>query len=493
MRIAYSYVDVPTIARFSHSDSFIRGLQGPFGSGKSSGCVVEFPYRAKRQVPGPDGIRRTRWAVIRNTYGQLRDTTIPTFHRWLPPEYFGRWHATDHSYTVTGFPGTEFEVLFRALDKPQHVRNLLSLDLTGAWVNEAREVPWVLIEALQGRLGRYPPEDWGGATWSGMWMDTNPPDVDSKWYSFFEDRDFLKDFAEMARSGGLPKGITRPEQFAEIFHQPSGLSAEAENLGNLPGGIAYYQRMKIGKRPEWVKVYVDGEYGFVSDNKTVFPEYHDEIHLKAVDPVPGVTIERTWDWGLTPACIFSQMLPDGRWLIFDEMVATGMGADRFSDEVLEHCAKAFHGQADFDDLGDPAGATRVQTDERTNFEIVQTKGIMIRGGEQGVALRLEAMRYPLRRLGDTGQPRFILHPRCSNTRKALMGAYYYRKLNMHGTGAERYTKDPEKNHPYSDLMDCAEYRAVEHFGSLLTLGAPQDDYPRPQHRDTRGRSKTTGY
>jgi hypothetical protein len=37
---AYSYASVPTIKRFSQSKAFIRGLMGPFGSGKSSGSVI---------------------------------------------------------------------------------------------------------------------------------------------------------------------------------------------------------------------------------------------------------------------------------------------------------------------------------------------------------------------------------------------------------------------------------------------------------------------
>jgi hypothetical protein len=55
----YSYDSVPTIKRFSLSRAFIRGLMGPFGSGKSSGCVIELVKLAQasaareREAPGP--------------------------------------------------------------------------------------------------------------------------------------------------------------------------------------------------------------------------------------------------------------------------------------------------------------------------------------------------------------------------------------------------------------------------------------------------------
>lgn len=486
-QINYDYAGVPTLGEFSNSDAFIRAIIGCFGSGKSSACVAEIPYRGMQQKPGPDGIRRTRWAVVRNTGPQLKDTTIRTVFQWLPPQYFGRFYETDMRYVIKAFDKCEIEIMFRALDRPEDVKKLLSLDLTGAWLNEVREIPWAIVEAMQGRVGRFPAKDDGGPTWSGIWMDTNPPDVDSKFYKFFEEEDWRPDFDELLRAGALPPGIDRPDDYARIFHQPSGLSPQAENLPNLPAG--YYQRLGIGKSAEWKKVYVEGRYGFVTDDKTVFPEYRDEIHLKAVEPIPGVPILRGWDFGLTPCCTFTQVLPSGQWLCFDEMMATSMGVDRFSDEVLEHCGRAFRGQVTFDDIGDPAGQARAQSDETTCFQIMQGKGIMIEPGEQTLALRLESMRKPLRTLGDNGEPRFILHPRCKTVRKAFLGGYHYRRM---ATTSERYSDEPDKNHPYSDLMDSLQYRAGQLFGGGLTNQQPQDDYPQVP-RSKLGKSTVTGY
>jgi hypothetical protein len=93
----YSYDSVPTIKRFSQSRAFIRGLMEPFGSGKSGGCVIELVKWAKRQ-PLVNGKRRARFACIRNTYGQLADTTIKTFLHWLPERVFGTYNKADHLY-----------------------------------------------------------------------------------------------------------------------------------------------------------------------------------------------------------------------------------------------------------------------------------------------------------------------------------------------------------------------------------------------------------
>jgi hypothetical protein len=394
---------------------------------------------------------------------------------WLPPQHFGRHYESDHRYVVKGFEGTEFEILFRALDRPEHVSNLLSLEVTGAWINEAREVPWAIVDAVQGRIGQWPPKMHGGPSWEGLFMDTNPPDQDSDWFRFFEEKQ-------------------HPEWFAKLFKQPSGLSAKAENIPNLPNPN-YYKMLAEGKKPEWIKVYIHGEYGFVVDGKPVYDEYSDQIHRKAVDPIPGPPIRRGWDFGLTPACAFSQLLPDGRWLVFDEMRASSMGFDQFSDDVLEHCQRSFRGaKVQFEDDADPAGNQRAQTDKRTCFEIASTKGIEMKESEQDPTLRMESVRKPLRTLIG-GEPQFILHPRCLAIRKGFLGGYNLRRIQV--AGPERYASRPDKG-PYSHIMNALEYSAAQLFAPALTRGpgaAQDDDWPNLGYGagSDQGRSEVTGY
>lgn len=462
MEIRYSYKDAPTVKAFSKSDKFIRGLMGPFGSGKSSGCVIEIIRRAQAQTPGPDGIRRTRWVVIRNTYQQLRDTSIKTFHQWLPPGIFGQWKQTEHTFLITAFDGCEIEVLFRALDRPDQVDNLLSLELTGAWVNEAREVPWTIIQALQGRVGRYPSAKDGGPSWWGIFMDTNPPDNDSWWYKLFEEK--------------------KPEN-AELFKQPSGLDQSAENRKNLPAN--YYQNLISGATDEeWIKVYVKGEYGFVTDGKPVYPEYKDSTHCKEFKSTPGIVIERGWDFGLTPSCVFSQMMPTGQWRVLDELVADSMGIERFADQVLTHSSQ-YYADAKFEDTGDPAGQQRAQTDEKTCFMILQAKGIDISPGEQTLALRIESVKKPLNTL-ISGEPGFLLHPRCKMLRKGFQGGYQFRRIQ---TASEKYTDVPDKN-AYSHPHDALQYVGTKLFRHALLNRFEEDDDDEFTYQ---GRSAVGGY
>lgn len=438
--IVYSYKPVPTIKAFSQDRSFIQGLMGPFGSGKSSGCVIKLVELASQQNPGPDGKRRTRWCVIRNTYRQLQDTTIKTVHQWLPPSHFGEWKSTDHNYIVTGLaPDIYMEIMFRALDRPEHVANLLSLELTGAWVNEAREIPWTIIQALQGRVGRFPAQIQGGATWSGVIMDTNPPDDVSWWYALFEEK--------------------RPDN-AKLFKQPSGVAEHAENKPNLPKN--YYENLLQTMDEMSAKVYVHGEYGYVQEGKPVYPEYSDNLHCTEKAQVQkGLPIYRGWDFGLTPACVFSQLHPSGRWVTFDELTADSLGIDRFSDEVLTHCSINYPGFT-FDDIGDPSGDARSPTDERTCFAILRGKGISITGGEQDVVIRTESVKWALRQLAN-GQPMLAVHPKCKKLRKGYQGRYKYRRVQV---SVERYDDKPEKNE-WSHPHDANQYVATRLFASRV--------------------------
>jgi hypothetical protein len=310
----YDYTDAPTIREFNQSDKFFRLLIGPFGSGKSSGCVAEIIDRGIRQAPNAQGLRQTKWAAVRNTFPQLTDTTMATFFYWLPPEFFGNFNKTEHRYVINKImledkTRVEIEVLFRALDKEEHVRNLLSLELTGAWFNEVREMPKVIVDAMEGRCSNRYPKD-VAPTWNGIIADTNPPDQSSWIFKRFEEE--------------LPLSEELRSRY-EIFKQPSGRSEKAENLihlghGNRDNGRKYYTEMAIGKDPEYIKVYIDGEYGYVRDGKPVYSNYMDSIHCveKDIEPVYGYPIIASFDFGL---CYDdkTEVLTETGWKLFKDI------------------------------------------------------------------------------------------------------------------------------------------------------------------------------
>lgn len=447
--IVYNYRHVPTIKRFSTSDKRIRAIMGPIGSGKSTGCVMEIIRRAQMQKASPSGVRYTRFLVVRNTYPQLRDTTIKTFHDWIPPKYFGRYKQTDHDFTIDKIylpDGTKVhcEVLFRALDRPEHVANLLSLELTGAWLNEVREIPRTIFDTIDTRINRYPSVRQGGVTWTGVVMDTNPPDTDHWFYKMFEE--------------------DKPEN-AELFRQPSGLSKDAENLPYLPTN--YYHDLMVNKDPEFIKVYVNGEYGFVLDGMPVYRNFVDSAHVsdKKLLPTPGLRLILGFDFGIqNPACVITQLHPSGKFNVIREFTAENMGIRAFTKEIIKPELATTYKGYEISAIGDPAGARRSDTDERTCFQELMEAGIpAIPARSNSLQARFEAVNGFLTKQV-SGSQAFQLSNDCSVLRKGFNGGYRYRRLRV--SGDESYHNVPEKN-KYSHIHDALQYAALYLDTSLM--------------------------
>lgn len=439
----------PESRRFMKSDAFVRGIMGPYGSGKSTACVMEIIRRAQQQKAGSDGVRRSRWAVVRNTYPELKTTTIKTWHQWVPAT-LGRWVDSGPPTHRIADNNIDLEVIFVSLDRPQDISKLLGMELTGAWVDEAREIPKAILDGLSGRVGRYPSSAMGGCTWSGIIMSTNPPDSDHWWYRLAEE--------------------DRPAGF-EFFRQPGGLSPFAENLDwlnqtdetiNLPlghpdriaRGRIYYERQVAGKDPEWIKVYIDGDYGFVLDGKPVYSEYRDSVHCAEFELNPKVPMRAGFDFGLTPAAVFGQRLPNGRWLWHSELVTEDMGTVRFAEEV-HRVIKERYGEFRFETFtGDPAGDIRAQTDETTPFQILRANQIPANPAPTNDFIkRREAVAFYLNRMVD-GQPGLLVHPQCKMLRKGMSGGYHYRRVQV--AGDERYRDVPDKT-IYSHVCEAGQY------------------------------------
>src|SRR6266481_9111785 len=99
--MSLDFTDAPMLGHFLGCNHPARLVIGPFGSGKSTACIAEFVMRALQQKRSPDGKRRTRFAAIRNTYPELRDTTRKTFEKWIRagPEPYGLGDWNEQQFT----------------------------------------------------------------------------------------------------------------------------------------------------------------------------------------------------------------------------------------------------------------------------------------------------------------------------------------------------------------------------------------------------------
>jgi len=435
-----NYSQSKTARLFHGDDSFFRGVMGPIGSGKSVMCVMEMFMRMCRQEAGPDGVRRSRWLVVRNTLPQLETTTIKTWKDWFPPEIFGHMTAKPPYTHKLRFNDVESEVIFLALDTPEDAKKLLSFECTGIWFNEARELRKEIIDAGTGRVGRYPSKrDGVGATWYGVIADTNPPDDRHWWYKASEEE--------------TPPGW-------KFWKQPSGLSDEAENVSNLPPG--YYETLSAGKTKEWVDVYVHGKYGYIKEGLAVYDKsWNDDLHFagKKLDVKPEFETICGLDCsGLSPAAVFVQRVPGGRWHVVHEVAARSMGAVSFAQLLKQEVALHFNG-CRIQYWGDPAGGQRATSDERTYFEILAEAGILVRPCMDGFRTgpRIQAVLAVLNRMVE-GKPALLLSSACNLLRKGFNGGYQFKKFNTAG-GGDKYSEQPEKNE-YSHVHEALQYALI---------------------------------
>jgi len=465
--------DGDIIKQFMKDNSFFRGLRGPVGSGKSVSCCIELIRRALSQQLSPDGKRKSRWAVIRNTNPQLKTTTIKTWLDWFPEEQWGtfRWSVPYTHHIKRG--DLDIEVIFLALDRPEDVKKLLSLELTGVWVNEAREIPKSIVDACTMRVGRYPSMRDGGPSWYGVIADTNPPDTDH-WWSILAGETVLPDYITKQEAKMLVKPDTwrffnQPPAMLEIRDKEGHLetyedNTDKENGKNLTPN--YYASIIRGKTKSWIDVYVLNKLGQIEDGKPVYEMFRRDVHVaqSEVAIMKDTPIYMGIDFGLTPACVFGQRVR-GRWLIIDELVAEDMGILRFSDLMKQKMSQYL--PRNFVIFGDPAGDHRAQTDESTPFQILRGRGISARPAPSNdVMLRLESVNCTLSRMidGDSG---ILIDPKCINIIKGFDGGYHYRRMQVSG---EKYDEKPNKNR-FSHIHDALQYMLLgAGEGRALTIG-----------------------
>ena len=448
------YGPTATGAIFHDCDQFVRVIMGPYGSGKSTLSIAEIVKRACGVPVWNNGRRRSRWGIVRNTSGELATTTLATWLSWF--EELGDVRKRQkpmltYEHTFNDGKGiVELELLFIALDRPEDVRKIKSLELTGCYINELSEVPKAALAHMKGRVNRYPSKAFCKEPyWSGIIADTNPPE-DDHW--------IFKDFEENCADNHV------------LFKQPPGLiknddgkyvrNPHADNANHLPDN--YYENLASGQSQEFIKVFCLGEYGAVGFDKRVYPEFNADLH--AVDSLTAIQGEKLilgWDFGLTPACVVMQLSARGQLLILREYVSEGLGIRTFAEMVVipglrrdfPYCQIGLS-------VADPAGNARDQIHEEMSC-IGELNSIDIptsAARTNDLEPRLGAVRYFLNRMVD-GKPALLLDKKtCPTLFKGFVKKYVYARIAV--SGEERYKDKPTKNmssHP----MDALGYGCLE--------------------------------
>jgi hypothetical protein len=464
----------PVAGAYYLDNSRVAVIEGPVGSGKSTASCLRLQRHAYEQVPGTDGVARTRWAIVRNTKKQLLDTTLKTWLMVFPENMYGRFEKsvmTHHwSFKPKGYShAIDAEFIFRALDDSADVSDLLSLEVTGFWFNELREIVRDILSHA-GRRCRFLNGD-RPSTWSGWIGDTNPWDT----------QHYLQDDL-----------VRKPRPGWKHFQQPGGMDPEAENLENLEQteetlklpiddprrreqGRTYYVKALADYSEEDARVYVHAQRGRTRAGKPIYTEYRDTVHCRTFELVQGIPLSIGIDFGRTPAAAIGQHLPTGQWRWRYELCAFDMGVKRFGEEL-----KRFLGEKcpDFEIgnvTGDPAGNAEDGNDF-TAFDLLAAAGITCRPATTNeISVRIEAVQSNFRKMVD-GQPAMIVHPDCKLLREACIDGYRYRKLQVAG---ERYDDKPDKNQ-FSHIAEALQYGLLGGGEGRVVLARPKRGGGRPR-------------
>lgn len=405
------------------------------GEGKSTGLAWSCFYHT-RHNPGAS------WAFVRDTWENMQKTTLKTFFEWFPPGIFGTFNQTKKTFTwAEGV--ARGEVDFMGMDDPHDASKMLSRELGGIAIDEpAPAVGSTGIDEMIFDLGKSSLRQ-PGMKWYALKLAENNPD-ESHWTY----RRFVTD---------------KREDF--VLWQPS----KPENESNLPPNYYADLRRMFSHRPDLVRRFVDGEFGFQSEGKAVTPQWSDRLHLATGLAPMKSEVYCLWDWGHNPTCIITQISPLGHWLILDAIVGEDIGAEELIDGAVKPLLNDRYRRLPLRHCGDPQGKQREQTSiYRSALRLMlKSLGGTWRPGPVKLEPGIDALQSILTR---TIQGRGVVQvdrDRAAPVWQALRGGWHY-----HTARTGLVSNEPKKN-IHSHPGDAMRYGAAVLFppGKRTAAGA----------------------
>jgi hypothetical protein len=415
----------PVAARFYEAQDPIALLMGPIAGAKSTTALHKGVLEAFRwpQDPTEPGVRRAKFAIVRRLWKDLEQTTMKSWFQWYPKE-MGRWLGDPPTHTLA-FPhpdGTtvELTVEFRAFGDLRIEEALRGYEPSYAFIDEADLAPDNALTFLLSRAARYPRGVLPIAP-RMVWGACNAPEEDS-----YIVRDFIDD----------------PKPGHVLYRQPSGLSAEAENLAVL--GRDYYRKLAETLPAFERKRFIENIPGLSRGADLVYEEFNPDLHVAAAAlAVLDRPVTVGMDAGGTPAAGLWQTAPNGQRRKIGELsthakeAGSITGPTRFAEALAALLAETCRGLP-VEGLADPSaayGADEANDEASWIDTVARVTGIRVRPapGNNRPSIRMEALRLPMTRMIDGRIPGLLICPkRCPLTVRA-----YGRDYKWQVTGGKR--------------------------------------------------------
>lgn len=431
---------------------------GPIGSTKTTSCIFWLLMQAAAQHPSPDGRRRTRFALIRNTLASLKQTVLRDIRSLLGE--IVEWRPSENQLLVKA-GDIESEWLLMPLETPEDQRRLLSLQLTGVYINELREVDFALAMAAFSRTGRYPSVRHGGVACNRRFLlaDSNMGVEGSPMHRFLE--------------------VDGPTNERLLYvRQPSALDAAADWLQFLPQG--YYADAMVGASPAWIDQHIHANWGLDLAGEPVWAGvFSGALHVadRYLDPLPLRPLLVGIDPGLNPAAVLTQSTPDGQLRVLAELSCANLQYRAFlAQYLIPLLQQPRWWQRDVRCVMDPAGRSGHMMTPDTALGATRELGLACEVARTNeLDPRLQAVSRLLTTSTAGGDPQLLIDPRCDQLIRGFAGAYRY----VRDSRLELRTK-PEKKHPVSDLQDALQYAAMAlsmpQIGPVMGVGRSRDTW-----------------
>lgn len=228
---------------FQRSTAFARALMGPVYAGRKTCCVHEIIRHATERRYARQ--RMWRWLVIGPTREELERYTLAAAQRWLPAQ--AQWDPKTRvlglEYQLGDGVLRALELHFLAMDAEADRKRLATAEATGVWLDDARWLPEAVFdEAVRIAKRGFPSPLHGGSLWSGVIASSRMP-TPGHWL--------------LTRS----KDTETAPAALELFRQPGGRSAMAENLKALKVLRFSYERLAERWPEDRVRIEIDAELG----------------------------------------------------------------------------------------------------------------------------------------------------------------------------------------------------------------------------------------
>lgn len=471
-----------TCQLFHASMKPIKCIRGPVGSGKSVACCFEIFRKSHYEQEVHEGMRWSQWLLGRNTFDDLKKTTIDTWLRWFPetkmhwsPPLEGRLEmpCCQNDGTIV-----RIDLLFYPLDKVDIIKSLKSLEISGAWINEATQTQLEVVDGVWDRLGRFTPAPNVLGSNLGLIMDTNSPDESNWWYT----QEVIKkpgavDF--FVQPPGLLKKVD--EKTGEVWYVDNDGSdpafLPAENIAHLKGGFKYYHDKTLLGDEEKIKRDVLNQFSTTMDGKPVYPEYNDSIHYanKEIRFEPGLPLILGTDFGRTPSTVICQMGTNGQIRVLEEVLSDNMGVCQFVEEKLRPVLinKYRFPNIQILNWADPAGANPDQISEATCIMNMNRYGIKTLPSpvpQNAFQLRRDCVGDLLRSRRDK-ESAVLIGAGAPTLRQGMNGGYCYRRMRLNST-AEVYAERPDKTNMFTHSADAFQYACYGTMYGGVDFGPP---------------------